>query len=642
MDMSKSTVHQQLLQANDNEGKKEKDEDEGEDQALDEEWYILDSQLESPLSSSVSSLATITSTLHQPQQDEELASTRTTIEIEPLLTRTVQGSNIGIIENISSSDAMAATPHDPSTPAKSLGHWRRIRVWKDLREKYQTRAQFVGFHAGSIHLLKTNGVRIAVPLAKLCTSDIRVVEQLTGKVFLPFIPNSTTTTSSSASATGTTTTTTTTTCATLEYWYEFFVERAGVNIEDATTYAHTFKSENIGKDIFVDLNKDVLKELGVKIGDIIRVMKAVTEFSGYGDRPHALTNIPGPTAYPTVSNNALGSVQMSSCSSSSSSSSSNSNSSTSSSSTDGSLPQVTSESAAWEEQTSIAINPNTQGRDRDSLSQQSLQEQERQLNLSRNALHEELQQKHGQIEIQPNVENQQPLPFPPPPQVCLDSVASALIAEKTGGSRIELCAGLMEGGITPSSGLISTVKAKTTLPVMVMIRPRGGDFCYDDDEFKAMLEDIKVCHALKVEGVVFGVLLPDGSVDKTRTKQAFDMAKEPFQALEDIISIGSIQRILTSGCERSAYEGLDMLVELTKRAQDRIIILPGAGITDRNVTKIVEATGAKEVHVGAGGTRESKMEYRNPYCSMGYAISAPEYSLKVTSELKLGGMIDRF
>lgn len=120
------------------------------------------------------------------------------------------------------------------------------------------------------------------------------------------------------------------------------------------------------------------------------------------------------------------------------------------------------------------------------------------------------------------------------------------------------------------------------------------------------------------------------------------MVKDPFQALEDIISIGNIQRILTSGCERSAYEGLDTLVQLSNRAQGRIIILPGAGISERNVNKIVEAMGAKEVHVGAGGTKESSMEFRNPYCSMGYAVSAPEYALKVTSASKLGGMIQRF
>ncbi|KAG0360888.1 hypothetical protein BGZ54_009332 [Gamsiella multidivaricata] len=161
---------------------------------------------------------------------------------------------------------------------------------------------------------------------------------------------------------------------------------------------------------------------------------------------------------------------------------------------------------------------------------------------------------------------------------------------------------------------------------------------------------------MMMKGVVFGVLLPDGSVDKVRVKRlveaahpmlvtfhrAFDMVKDPFQALEDIIAIGGIQRILTSGCERSAYEGLDMLVELFKRANGRIIIMPGAGITDRNVNKIVSATGASEIHVGAGGTKESRMEFRNPYCSMGYAISAPEYSLKVTSEGKLGGIIQKF
>ncbi|KAG0055670.1 hypothetical protein BGZ83_007822 [Gryganskiella cystojenkinii] len=189
-----------------------------------------------------------------------------------------------------------------------------------------------------------------------------------------------------------------------------------------------------------------------------------------------------------------------------------------------------------------------------------------------------------------------------------------------------------------------------------MIRPRGGDFCYDDDEFEAMLEDIKLCHKLKVHGVVFGVLLPNGSVDSDRTRKlveaskpmqvtfhrAFDMVRDPYQALEDIIAIGGIQRILTSGCERSAYEGLDTLVELSKRARGRIIILPGAGISERNVNKIVSAMNATEVHVGAGGTKESKMEFRNPYCSMGYAISAPEYALKITSESKLGGMLQKF
>ncbi|KAF9193475.1 hypothetical protein BGZ50_007403 [Haplosporangium sp. Z 11] len=198
--------------------------------------------------------------------------------------------------------------------------------------------------------------------------------------------------------------------------------------------------------------------------------------------------------------------------------------------------------------------------------------------------------------------------------------------------------------------------AKCSLPVMVMIRPRGGDFCYDDDEFDAMLQDIGMCHTLGVDGVVFGILLPDGSVDKDRVTRlveaakplqvtfhrAFDMVKDPFQALEDIIAIGGIQRILTSGCERSAYEGLDMLVELNQRSKGRIIILPGAGITERNVNKIVSAMGATEVHVGAGGTQESKMEFRNPYCSMGYAISAPEYALKITSEGKLGGMLRKF
>ncbi|KAI1313395.1 hypothetical protein EDD11_002662 [Mortierella claussenii] len=203
----------------------------------------------------------------------------------------------------------------------------------------------------------------------------------------------------------------------------------------------------------------------------------------------------------------------------------------------------------------------------------------------------------------------------------------------------------MEGGITPSAGLISTVKAKTSLPVMVMIRPRGGDFCYDDDEFEAMMcdiQDVETSLILTPPPHDFCFSLPFLITNIVTFHRAFDMVKDPFRALEDIIEIGGIQRILTSGCERSAYEGLDMLVELSKRANGRIIILPGAGITDRNVTKIVSAMNATEVHVGAGGTKESRMEFRNPYCSMGYAVSAPEYALKVTSENKLGGMIQKF
>ncbi|KAF9356385.1 hypothetical protein BGX34_009955 [Mortierella sp. NVP85] len=225
-------------------------------------------------------------------------------------------------------------------------------------------------------------------------------------------------------------------------------------------------------------------------------------------------------------------------------------------------------------------------------------------------------------------------------EVCLDSVASAIIAEKNGSKRIELCAGLMEGGITPSAGLIATVKAKTSLPVMVMwlvdaAQPMLGRsyFIHNAEHYERKLRSTTTSSSfspasLKSNAVTF--------------HRAFDMTKDPFQALEDIIEIGGIQRILTSGCERSAYEGLDMLVELSKRADGRIIIMPGAGITDRNVNKIVSAMNATEVHVGAGGTQESKMEFRNPYCSMGYAVSAPEYSLRITSGSKLDAMIQKF
>lgn len=134
-------------------------------------------------------------------------------------------------------------------------------------------------------------------------------------------------------------------------------------------------------------------------------------------------------------------------------------------------------------------------------------------------------------------------------EICLENAESALVAERNGASRIELCGNLLEGGTTPSYGLITTCKKLLSIPIHVMIRPRGGDFCYSDLEFEIMKEDIKTCKSLGVEGVVLGLLLPDGSVDVSRTKiladlakpmsvtfhRAFDMTNDPKRALEDII-----------------------------------------------------------------------------------------------------------
>ncbi len=209
---------------------------------------------------------------------------------------------------------------------------------------------------------------------------------------------------------------------------------------------------------------------------------------------------------------------------------------------------------------------------------------------------------------------------------------------------MELCAGLVEGGITPSAGLIRTTRQAIDIDLHVMIRPRGGDFCYTPPEIEAMLEDIAVAADAGAEGVVFGMLQPDGKVDTTLTEKliaasrpmsvtfhrAFDMADDPFEALETLIELG-VDRILTSGQEAGVMEGLELLAELIERAGERIVVMPGCGITPRNLDRVLRETGAREVHVVGTETVESPMQYRNPRCFMGTALFTPEYSQAVTT-----------
>ncbi|KAJ3322107.1 hypothetical protein HDV06_003558 [Boothiomyces sp. JEL0866] len=234
-------------------------------------------------------------------------------------------------------------------------------------------------------------------------------------------------------------------------------------------------------------------------------------------------------------------------------------------------------------------------------------------------------------------------------EICLENVESAIAAERNGAIRVELCANLLEGGTTPSKGLISVCKSKVNIPIHVMIRPRGGDFSYSEIEFEIMKEDIQVCKELGVAGVVFGILHPDGSVDISRSKElveyakpmnvtfhrAFDMTSDPFKAMEDIVGIGGIQRILSSGQEASVLEGIPLLQQLLKQANGRIRILPGAGITARNVHRIYNELLVDELHLTAACEVESSMTYRNPHVYMGFSLSSPEYSLKMTDGTKV-------
>lgn len=195
-------------------------------------------------------------------------------------------------------------------------------------------------------------------------------------------------------------------------------------------------------------------------------------------------------------------------------------------------------------------------------------------------------------------------------EICTDSLASAIIAEQCGADRIELCAGLAEGGVSPSQGTLSSVVKKLSIPVNVLIRPRPGNFHYDPDETESMLKDIAFCKNNGVAGIVTGALHPDGRIDKDLSEKlleasypmdstfhrAFDVTPDPLNALEEIIQMG-YRRILTSGQMMSAFEGRFNIADYVKAANDRICIMPGAGISEDNLRELYKCTRATEYHM---------------------------------------------
>lgn len=204
-------------------------------------------------------------------------------------------------------------------------------------------------------------------------------------------------------------------------------------------------------------------------------------------------------------------------------------------------------------------------------------------------------------------------------EVVVYNIESALEAQKGGADRIELCDNPGEGGTTPSAGIIEQVRKNLKIEVYVMIRPRGGDFCYSDLEVEAMKRDIEICKQLKVDGVVLGILLPDGRIDQTRCGEliaqaqplkvtchrAFDMTRDAFEALEDCVEAG-FDRILTSGRLPSVTEGSDLIRQLVQRAKNRIIIMPAGGISEKNVRDLIKETNVTEIHFSAKRFQPSK------------------------------------
>lgn len=215
-------------------------------------------------------------------------------------------------------------------------------------------------------------------------------------------------------------------------------------------------------------------------------------------------------------------------------------------------------------------------------------------------------------------------------EIAVDSTESALAAEQGGAQRIELCSALREGGLTSSLGLIRTVRSACSLALFAMIRPRGGDFLYTADEFRAMQEDIRIMAQEGVDGVVFGLLTQDGHIDKERTRtlvdlarpmevtfhRALDMTSDPERSLEDVIACG-VQRVLTSGGAPSAWAGRKRLRALVQQAGARTTIVVGGGVRPAQISRLMASTGATEFHSSMRRLMPSPMRYQARKLSLG-------------------------
>ena len=229
-------------------------------------------------------------------------------------------------------------------------------------------------------------------------------------------------------------------------------------------------------------------------------------------------------------------------------------------------------------------------------------------------------------------------------ECCVDSVESAINAKSGGASRIELCSNLIIGGTTPDIALVGEIRKHTDIRIHALIRPRFGDFCYSKYEMEIMKSQIRALKEAGVEGVVIGVLDENGNLDISKMQEllqeasglsvtlhrAFDMCREPFQALDEAIQLG-INTILTSGQKQSAWEGRELLKELIEKADGRIDIMAGAGIGASVIQKLIPVTGGTSYHMSGKVTLDSQMKYRKADVSMGLP-SLSEYEIWQTSE----------
>lgn len=256
-------------------------------------------------------------------------------------------------------------------------------------------------------------------------------------------------------------------------------------------------------------------------------------------------------------------------------------------------------------------------------------------------------------------------------EVCAGSLTSVLHAAEGGATRIELCSGLDEGGLTPSIGLIQAALQVEGVAKNVLIRPRGGDFLYTEAEQDIIVDDIFAARRAGADGVVIGALTADGEIDvevcerfmeaakgeyvdfaegdldeaylmppvSVTFHRAFDLCRDPYVALETLVSLG-VDRVLTSGQQASAETGIDVLRKLQEQAAGRIVIMPGCGVNDVNAVRIVKETGVSEIHASARSLWPSQMRYRHEGVSMGKPGS-DEYATKETDIATVKRIVDQ-
>jgi copper homeostasis protein len=236
-------------------------------------------------------------------------------------------------------------------------------------------------------------------------------------------------------------------------------------------------------------------------------------------------------------------------------------------------------------------------------------------------------------------------------EICAYSAESVLRAARAGAHRVELCAGRLEGGTTPSAGLIQEALAIGSIDVFPIIRPRGGDFCYSDAEFREMLYDIEILRETGVKGIVTGILLPDGKMDMHRMAmlkdtagdlelcchRAIDMTNNMLNAIEDLIELG-VKRVLSSGGHNTAIEGIETLSQLQQTYGSHIEIMAGSGVNSKNIPRLMEA-GIRHFHASAGRLEPSPMQYRNEHISMGKESGADEFARFEADETEIVAML---